>query len=48
MNFKTESNQKESTPWEIKKHEQIGVIECLNDNDDPFYGAAQHLSKYLQ
>ena len=49
MNFKTESNQKESTPWEIKKHEQIaGVIECLNDNGDPFYGAAQHLLKYLQ
>ena len=45
MNLKTESNQKESTPSEIKKHEQIaGVIECLNGNGDPFYGAAQNMA----
>ena len=45
MNLKTESNQKESIPWKIKKHEQIaGVIECLNDNGDPFYGAAQNMA----
>ena len=45
MNLKTESNQKESIPWKIKKHEQIaGVIECLNGNGDPFYGAAQNMA----
>ena len=46
MNLKTESNQKESTPWEIKKHEEqiAGVIEWLNDYGDPFYRAAQNMA----
>ena len=52
MNLKTESNQKESIPWKIKKHEQIaGVIECLNGNGDRFTEQRktwQQVLKYLQ
>ena len=41
MNLKTVSNHKESTPIEIKKHEEqiAGLIGSLNEYGDPFHRA---------
>ena len=42
MNFKTDSNFKESTPSEIRKHEEqiARLIGSLNNYSNPFHGAA--------
>ena len=41
-NFKTDSNFKESTPGEIRKHEEqkARLIGCLNNYTTPFHGVA--------
>ena len=41
-NFKTDSNFKESTPGEIRKHEEqkARLIGCLNNNTTSFHGVA--------
>ena len=41
MNLKTDSNHKESTPGEIKKHEEqtAKLIKSLIDYVEPFHGA---------
>ena len=46
MNFKTASNHKESTPGEIRKHEEqiAGLIGSLNDYGNPFRGAARSMA----
>ena len=46
MSLKTDSNHKESTPGEIKKHEEQipGLTGSLNNYDDPFYVAAQNMA----
>ena len=42
MNFKTGSNFRESTPGEIRKHEEqkARLIGCLNNNTTSFHGVA--------
>ena len=49
MKNKTESNHKESTPGEIKKHEEkiAGFIGSLNDYGDPFHESAQNMAEML-
>ena len=41
INFKTDSNFKESTPDKIRKHEEqiAGLIGSLNNYSNPFHGA---------
>ena len=45
MNLKTDSNHKESTPGEIKKHEEqtAKLIKNLIDYVEPFHGATRHM-----
>ena len=49
MKNKTGSNHKESTPGEIKKHEEkiAGFIGSLNDYGDPFHESAQNMAEML-
>ena len=47
MNLKTDSNHKESTPEELKKHEEqtVDLIGSLNDYGDPFHEAARNIAE---
>ena len=46
ISLKTESNHKESTPGEIKKHEQqiADLIWSLSEYIDPFHGAIWNMA----
>ena len=46
MNFKTDSNFKESSPGEIRKHEEqiARLIGSLNNYSNPFHGAAWNMT----
>ena len=46
INFKTDSNFKESTPDEIRKHEEqiAGLLGSLNNYSNPFHGAAWNMA----
>ena len=45
MNFKTDSNFKESTPGEIRKHEEqkARLTGSLNNYNNPFHGVAWNM-----
>ena len=50
MNLKTESNHKESTSREAKKHEEqiAEVFGSLIDYVDTFHGATQSMAAYVE